>query len=51
MLGDDLEKQTHQVLKNIGHILMTAGFDYENVVKLAEATLRNLTPEIIKRNT
>ena len=29
----NIEKETHQVLKNVGAILSAAGFDYEHVLK------------------
>lgn len=31
--AEGIEAQTHQSLKNIGHILREAGYDYSNVVK------------------
>lgn len=33
LVQDDIETETHQVLKNLGAILKEAGMDYENVVK------------------
>ena len=30
---DDITKETHQVMKNMGFILQAAGLDYSNVVK------------------
>ena len=30
---DDIESETHQVMKNLGKILNTAGMTYENIVK------------------
>lgn len=33
IVQDDIEAETHQVLKNIGAILDEAGFTYEDVVK------------------
>lgn len=30
---NDIEAETHQVLKNIGYILQAAGMDYEDIVK------------------
>lgn len=30
---DDIEKESHQVLKNIGEVLKAADMDYSNVVK------------------
>jgi len=33
MVGDDIESQTHQVLKNIKNILEKAGLSLHNVVK------------------
>jgi 2-iminobutanoate/2-iminopropanoate deaminase len=33
MLGDDLEKQTHQVLKNLTEVLKEAGSDLDQVIK------------------
>lgn len=32
-MPETIEEQTHQSLKNIGHILAEAGMDYSNVVK------------------
>lgn len=32
-MPETIEEQTHQSLKNIGHILTEAGMDYSNVVK------------------
>ena len=32
-MADGIEAQTHQSLKNIGHILKEAGYDYSDVVK------------------
>lgn len=33
LVMDDIETETHQVMKNLGHILRAAGMGYENVVK------------------
>ena len=33
LITDDLEKETHQVMKNIGAILREAGLTYANIVK------------------
>ena len=33
LINDDISKETHQVMKNIGEILQAAGMDYSNVVK------------------
>ena len=33
LVDNDINQQTHQVLKNIGHILKEAGFAYTDVVK------------------
>ncbi len=33
LIDGDISKQTELVLTNIGNILKTAGYDYENVVK------------------
>ncbi len=33
LVMDSIEAETHQVLKNIGEILKTAGLDYEDVFK------------------
>ena len=33
LILSDIASETHQVLKNIGHILHQAGLGYENVVK------------------
>ena len=33
LILDDIAKETHQVMKNMGHILEAAGMDYSNVVK------------------
>ncbi len=33
MMPEGIEAQTHQSLKNLGHILHEAGLDYSNVVK------------------
>lgn len=33
MVMDDITKETHQVMKNMGFILEAAGLDYSNVVK------------------
>ena len=33
MLGDDLEKQTHQVLKNLTEVLKEAGSSLDKVIK------------------
>ncbi|MEM9547333.1 MAG: Rid family detoxifying hydrolase [Bacteroidota bacterium] len=30
---DTIEKETHQVMKNLGHVLNAAGMTYENIVK------------------
>jgi 2-iminobutanoate/2-iminopropanoate deaminase len=30
---DNIEEETHQVMKNLGHILTEAGMTYENIVK------------------
>lgn len=30
---ESLEAETHQVMKNIGHVLTEAGIDYSNIVK------------------
>lgn len=32
-MAEGIEAQTHQSLKNIGHILREAGYDYSDVVK------------------
>lgn len=32
-MAEGIEAQTHQSLKNVGHILREAGYDYSNVVK------------------
>ncbi|MCH5331802.1 MAG: RidA family protein [Alistipes sp.] len=32
-MAEGIEAQTHQSLKNIGHILKEAGYDYSDVVK------------------
>ena len=32
-MAEGIEAQTHQSLKNLGHILREAGLDYANVVK------------------
>jgi 2-iminobutanoate/2-iminopropanoate deaminase len=33
LVGATIEEQTHQVMKNLGAILQSAGFDYSDVVK------------------
>lgn len=33
IIMDTIENETHQVMKNLGYILETAGMNYENVVK------------------
>jgi len=33
LVGTTIEEQTHQVMKNLGAILQSAGFDYSDVVK------------------
>ncbi len=33
LILDDIESETHQVLKNLGAILKVAGMDYSNVLK------------------
>ena len=33
LVMDDIESETHQVMKNLGKILNTAGMTYENIVK------------------
>ncbi len=33
IIMDTIENETHQVMKNLGHILEAAGMNYENVVK------------------
>ena len=33
LIQDTIEEETHQVMKNLGAILDTAGMSYENVVK------------------
>ncbi|MDV2583087.1 RidA family protein [Alkalibacillus haloalkaliphilus] len=33
VVGDSIEEQTHQVMKNVGAILKEAGLDYSNLVK------------------
>jgi len=33
LVGTTIEEQTHQVMKNLGAILQSAGFDYADVVK------------------
>lgn len=33
LILDDIESETHQVLKNLGAILKEAGMDYSNVLK------------------
>ncbi len=33
LVMDDIESETHQVMKNIGHVLHQAGMGYENIVK------------------
>ena len=32
-MPEGIEEQTHQSLKNLGHILLEAGYDYADVVK------------------
>ncbi len=32
-MAEGIEAQTHQSLKNLGHILQEAGYSYDNVVK------------------
>ncbi|TGB03842.1 RidA family protein [Halobacillus salinus] len=32
-VSDDVEEQTHQVMKNLGAILQEAGLSYQNIVK------------------
>ena len=32
-MAEGIEAQTHQSLKNLGHILVEAGYTYDNVVK------------------
>lgn len=33
LILDDIESETHQVMKNIGYVLSEAGMTYENIVK------------------
>ncbi|MDQ0352126.1 2-iminobutanoate/2-iminopropanoate deaminase [Alkalibacillus filiformis] len=33
VVGDSIEEQTHQVMKNVGAILKEAGLNYSNLVK------------------
>lgn len=33
IIMDTIEAETHQVMKNIGHVLEAAGMTYENIVK------------------
>jgi 2-iminobutanoate/2-iminopropanoate deaminase len=33
IIMDDIESETHQVMKNLGKILSSAGMTYENIVK------------------
>lgn len=33
MVMDSIEEETHQVMKNIGHVLKAANMTYENIVK------------------
>lgn len=33
LVMDSIENETHQVMKNIGHVLTRAGVDYENIIK------------------
>ena len=33
LVTDNIEKETHQVMKNIGHVLKAANMTYENIVK------------------
>ncbi|PKR77099.1 RutC protein [Halalkalibacillus sediminis] len=33
LVSEDVNEQTHQVMKNLGAILKEAGLDYENIVK------------------
>ena len=33
MVGNDVETQTHQVMKNLQHVLQAAGAEYGDVVK------------------
>ncbi|HIP28580.1 MAG TPA: RidA family protein [Sulfurovum sp.] len=33
MVGNDVETQTHQVMKNLQHVLRTAGSEYNDVIK------------------
>lgn len=30
---DNIESETHQVMKNIGHVLKAAGMTYDNIIK------------------
>lgn len=42
IVGDSIEKQTHQVMKNLGAVLQEAGLDYADVIK-ATVHLQELT--------
>lgn len=42
MIGGSIEKETEQVMKNIGAILKAAGMDYSNVVKCT-IFIKNMT--------
>jgi len=33
MVGNDVETQTHQVMKNLQHVLQSAGSEYNDVIK------------------
>ena len=33
LITESIEDETHQVMKNIGHVLTEAGMTYENIVK------------------
>lgn len=33
LIMESIEDETHQVMKNLGHILEAAGMNYENIVK------------------
>lgn len=33
LINDTIENETHQVMKNLGHVLKEAGLGYENIVK------------------
>ena len=33
LITDNIEDETHQVMKNIGYVLEAAGMNYENIVK------------------